>query len=184
MELRADARIPFPPAAVFAACRDEMPALLPYLPSIASIAVTAREERGSVVENVVDWSSGRDLPAPLRALLGPSLMSWTDHATWYADSLSCDWRTRTHAFTEAVRCSARDRFLEDGPGRTLLEIRGVLEVDGHKLPGVPSFLAGAVGRQMESFLVSKIQSDLVKTAEGLARLLEDKRAPGPRGGPG
>ena len=177
MELRADARIPFPPALVFAACRDEMPKLLPYLPSIRSIEVTARKERGAIVENVVDWCSGRDLPAPLRAVIGPSLLSWTDYATWYGDSLCCDWRTETHAFTGAVRCGARDRFLEDGPGRTLLEIRGVLEVDARKIAGVPGFLAGTVGRSMEGFLVGKIQSDLVRTAEGLALHLGQAKSP-------
>jgi hypothetical protein len=176
MELRADARIPFPPALVFAACRDEMPKLLPYLPSIRSIEVTARTERGTIVENVVDWCSGGDLPVFLRAVIGPSLMSWTDYATWYGDQLACDWRTEAHAFTAAVRCVARDRFLEDGPGKTLLEIRGVLEVDARKIVAVPGFLAGTVGRSMESYLVGKIQSDLVKTAEGLAHYLGEKRS--------
>jgi hypothetical protein len=182
VDLHADARIAFPPALVFAACRDDLPQLLPYLPSIRSIEVTARQERGRIVENVVDWCSGRDLPAPLRALIGPSLLSWTDYAIWDEDTLSCDWHTATHAFTRAVRCEARDRFRADGPGKTLLEIRGVLEVDARKIAGVPSFLASAVGRAMEEFLVVKIQSDLVKTAEGLERLLssqERKSSPAP-----
>ncbi len=174
MDLRADARIAFPPALVFAACRDEMASLLPYLPSIRSIEVTARQQRGRVVENAIDWCSGRDLPAPLRAVVGPSLLSWTDHATWHEDTLSCEWRTETHAFKGAVRCEARDRFLEDGAGKTLLEIRGVLEVDARKIATVPGFLAGTVGRAMEGFLVNKIQSDLVKTAEGLGRLLSSR----------
>ena len=125
MELSADSRIPFPPAVVFAACRDEMPRLLPYLPSIRSIEVTGR--------------------------------------------------TETHAFTSAVRCRGHDRFLQDGPDKTLLEIRGVIEVDARKITGVPGFLAGAVGRSMERYLVERIQSDLVKTTEGLALMLDEVR---------
>ena len=174
MELSADTRIPFPPDAVFAVCRDEMPKLLPYLPSIRSIQITGRTERARVVDNVVTWCSGRDVPAPLRALIGPSLLSWTDHGTWHEESLTCDWRTETHAFTSAVRCIGHDRFLHDGPGKTLLQIRGVIEVDAHKIPAVPGFLAGTVGRAMERYLVDRIQSDLVKTAEGLRLLLDEK----------
>jgi hypothetical protein len=172
MDLRADARIPFAPSRVFAACRDRMPDLLPYLPSIRSIAVKQRAQRGPLVDNAVEWCSGRDLPGPLRALLGPSLLSWTDYATWDEGSLSCVWRTETHAFPGAVRCGARDRFLGDGAGGTLIEIRGALEVDARKMPTVPGLLAERVGRAMESYLVRKIESDLGKTAGGLARLLE------------
>jgi hypothetical protein len=173
MELRADARIPFSPAVVFTVCRDEMARLQPYLPSIRSIEVTARTEKGVVVDNVIEWRAGADIPRALRALLSESIMSWTDHATWNAETLVCDWRTEMHAFTDAIRCGARDRFLPDGPG-TLLEIRGALEVDGAKLRGVPSFLSGRMGRAMEEFLVNKIQSDLVRTGQGLARYLEDR----------
>jgi hypothetical protein len=173
MDLRADARIPFSPALVFAVCRDEMARLQPYLPSIRSIAVTSRTEKGAVVDNVIEWHAGADVPRALRALLSESIMSWTDHATWNADTLVCDWRTQMHAFTEAIRCGARDRFLPDGTG-TLLEIRGALDVDGTKLKGVPSFLSARVGRAMEEFLVDKIQSDLVRTGQGLARYLQDR----------
>ncbi|HLK39637.1 MAG TPA: cytochrome P450 [Polyangiaceae bacterium] len=173
MELRADARIPFPPATVFAACRDEIASLKPYLPSIRSIEVTERAEAGPVVDNVVRWLAGADTPRALRALLPDSILSWTDRATWNADTLECDWRTEMHAFTSAIRCEARDRFLPDAAG-TLLEIRGALEVDGRRLPGVPRFLAERVGRAVEALLVGKIQADLVRTGRGLTRYLEDR----------
>jgi len=179
MDLHADARIPFPPALVFAVFRDELERLVPYLPSVRSIAITAREERGDVVENVIEWRGGANVPGPLRAVLSESVMSWTDYATWDAGSLTCDWRTETHAFVGAVRCAARDRFLEDGSGKTLLQIRGALEVDGSKIRGVPSLLARTVGRSLESFLVGKISSDLARTAVGLASYMAQRGAPLP-----
>jgi hypothetical protein len=176
MELSADTRIPFPPEVVFAACRDDMAKLLPYLPGIRSIEVTSRTEDGPIVRNVLEWRAGGNIPRPLRAILSESVMSWTDYATWNASTLSCNWHTKTHAFEKAVRCGARDRFLPDGDGAaTLLEIRGKLDVDGTKLPGVPAFLANRVGRAMEEYLVAKIRSDLTKTAKGLAMLLEKPR---------
>jgi|SRR5579863_4935132 hypothetical protein len=177
MELHADARIPFPREVVFAVFRDELDKLVPFLPSVRSIAITAREERDGVVDNVIEWRVGANIPGPLRAVISESMLSWTDYATWDAATLTCDWHTETHAFAEAVRCGAHDRFLEDGPGKTLLEIRGVLEVDGAKIRGVPSILARRVGRSMEAFLVEKIGSDLVKTADGLTRYLARGQKP-------
>ncbi len=176
MDLHADAHIPFPPELVFAVCRDEMPELKPYLPSILSIEMTSRTENGPVVNSVLEWRAGGDVPRALRALLGDSVMSWTDHVTWNADTLTCDWWTQMHAFTEAIACGARDRFLPAGDGGTLLEIRGALVVDGNKLRGVPRFVAPRVGRFMEEFLVGRIQADLVKTRQGLTRYLENRMA--------
>jgi hypothetical protein len=175
MDLRADARLPFAPSLVFKVCRDEMPRLQPYLPSIRSIEVTSRSENGPVVDNVIEWMAGRDIPRALRAFMSDKTMSWTDRATWNADTLVCDWRTEMHAFTKAIACGARDRFLPDGVG-TLLEIRGALEVDGAKLTGVPPFLEVRVARALEEFLVNKIQADLVRTGQGLARYLEDRES--------
>ncbi len=175
MNLHADTRIPFPPRVVFAACRDDMAKLLPFLPGVRSIEVASRIEKGPVVENVVVWRGGGDVFGPIRAVLSEAIFSWTDYGTWNADAMRVDWRTETHAFTEAVRCGGCDRFLEDGLGQTLLEIRGELAVDAHKLPGVPGLLAAGVARRMEGYLVGKIQSAMALTAKGLASYLEERK---------
>jgi hypothetical protein len=57
------------------------------------------------------------------------VLSWTDYPSWDKGTLSCVWRTETHAFAGAVRGGARDRFLDEGPGRTRLPIRRALDVD-------------------------------------------------------
>jgi hypothetical protein len=174
MDLRADARIPFPPPVVFAAYRDHITELLPYLPNVRSIAVTSRKDEGPIADLVNEWQGGGEIPGALRAVLSDAMLSWTDRATWNSDLLRCDWRTETRAFTEALRCSGYDLFLEDGPGKTLLEIRGALEIDAKKIRGVPGFLAGKVGRAVEEFLGARIQTNLVETAKGLTKYLEKK----------
>ena len=174
MELRSDARIPFPRARVFAAYRDDIAQLLPYLPNVRAIAVKSRKDDGPVAHLVNEWQGGGEVPTAVRAVLGDSMLSWTDYATWNADALRCDWRTETHAFGDALRCAGYDLFLDDGPDRTRLEIRGTLEVDAKKIRGVPGFLAGRVGRAVEEFLGTRIQANLVETAKGLTKYLEQK----------
>jgi len=175
MDLSADARIPFPRETVFAAYRDDVVELVPYLTNVQAIEVKSRQERGHLVEFVNEWHGGGELPAAVRAFVSEAMLSWTDYATWDAKSFSCDWRIETHAFRDAVRAVGQNRFLEDGPDKTLLEIRGSFEVDARKIRGVPRFLAGAVGRTVEEFMVGKIQSNLVETAKSLTRYLEEKR---------
>ena len=176
MELRADAHIPFPREVVFAAYRDELSHVLKYLPNVRGIEIKSRKEDGPRIELVNVWHGGGEIPAAARAVLSESMLSWTDYATWDTDKMRCDWRIETHAFTEAVHCSGFNVFLEDGPGKTLLEIRGKLEIDAKKIRGVPGFVAGRVGKTIEDFLGNKIQPNLVETIKGLEKYLESKKA--------
>lgn len=175
MDLRSDAHIPFPREAIFAVYRDTITELLPYLPNVRGISVKAREEKGPIVELVKDWQGGGDVPGAVRAILGESALSWTDYSTWNADTLRCDWRIETRVLSGAIRCSGHNQFLDEGPAKTRLEVRGTLDVDAKKIPGVPGFLAGKIGRTVEEFLVGKIEANLAETASGLARYMADKK---------
>jgi len=176
MELRADAHIPFPRELVFTVYRDELSAILKFLPNVRGIENKSRKEEGSRIDLVNIWHGGGEIPAAARAVLSDSMLSWTDYATWHLDAFACDWRIETHAFTEAVSCSGRNVFLEDGPGKTLLQIRGTLTIDAKKIKGVPGFVAGRVGKTIEDFLGNKIQPNLVETIKGLEKYLESKQA--------
>ena len=175
MELRADTVIPFPRDVVFAAYRDDITKVLAYLPNVRSIDVKSRKEEGPVTELVNVWHGGGEIPAAARAVLSESMLSWTDYASWDKEKLRCDWRIETHAFTEAVTCRGFNLFVEPSPGKTMLEIRGTLEIDAKKIRGVPGFLAGKVGRTIEDFLGGKIQPNLVETAKGLTKYLEQRQ---------
>jgi hypothetical protein len=176
MQLHADAHVPFPRDLVFTTYRDEIPNLLRFLPNVRAIEVKSRKDNGPAVEIVNEWRGGGEIPAAARAVLSEAMLSWTDYATWHADTLRCDWRTETHAMKEAIDCMGNNLFLEDGPGKTVIQIRGKLEIDAKKIRGVPGFLAGTVGRTVEEFLGGKIQLNLVETAKGVTKYLEEKAA--------
>lgn len=175
MDLRADASIPFARPVVFAAYRDELLKLLPYLPDVRRIDLTSRQDdEGGVVRLVNEWHGGGELPAAARAFLSEAMLSWTDLATWDQNAFTCAWEIRTHAFVEAVRCRGTSSFREDGAA-TRLEIRGQIDIDARKLRGVPALFAGKVGSLIEDFLVSKIQPNLVEVSRGLGQYLAARR---------
>jgi hypothetical protein len=171
MELRADARLPFPRAQVFAAYRDKIVDLLPYLPNVRSIEVKTRKDEGKIVRLLNVWRGGGEIPAAARAVLSEAMLTWDDEAVWNEDDWTCQWTIRTHAFTEAVRCEGKNLFREEN-GHTIIEIRGNIEIDARKIKGVPGFLAGKVGKTVAEFLVGKIQPNLVETTRGLQKYLE------------
>jgi hypothetical protein len=172
VKIVADATLPFARPVVFAAYRDRLLDLLPYLPNVRKIEVGPRVEKGPIVEVQNVWHGGGEIPAVARAVISESMLSWTDRAVWDADRYVCDWRIETHAFTEAVTCEGRHSFISDGHG-TRLETRGNLEIDASKVPAVPRLLARRVGVAVAEFLTAKIRPNLIEVSKGLAQYLEN-----------
>lgn len=174
MRIEADSVLPFPRTRVYQAYRDELPAFTEYLPNVQSIEVKSRDEQGPIVKLLNVWHGGGDIPVPLRKLLDQKVLSWDDHATWDADQWSVEWSIRTHAFTEAVSCSGKNTFVELSGERTRLEIQGEIAIDVKKVKGIPSLLAGTIGKTVETFLVKQITANLTSVSDALARYLQEK----------
>lgn len=174
MQIAADARLAFDRTTVFSTYRDQLVALLPFLPNVRRIEEKSRTTDGPITKLVNEWHAGGEIPAVARAFISESMLSWTDRATWDETSFTCAWEIETHAFTEAVSCTGENRFFEDGDG-TRLEIRGTLTIDAKKIRGVPGLLAGKVSRAVEELLVQKIQPNLVEVSRGLGDFLEQQR---------
>jgi hypothetical protein len=175
MDIHLDVRIPFPREVVFATYRDDMTKLLPFLPNVRSIEVKSRQEDGPRTQTILIWKGGGEIPAALRVVVSESMLAWTDYATWDSQAFRCDWRTETHAITEAVHSQGANVFVEDGPGKTVLQMRGKFEVDAKKIRGVPGFLAGKVSKAAEDFLGAKIEPNVMETAKGVAQYLEARK---------
>jgi hypothetical protein len=175
MEIHADAHIPFPRDVVFKAYRDDIPKLLAYLPNVRNIDVKSRKDDGERTETVLVWHGGGEIPSAFRAFLSEAMLAWTDYASWDAAALRCEWRSETHALTEAVNSRGNNVFLEDGPGKTIVQTRGVFEIDPKKIRGVPGFLASKIGKGVEEFLGGKIEPNLIETAKGVTQYLRDRK---------
>lgn len=174
MRIEADSVIPFSREVVYRAYRDELPALVPHLPNVRAVEVEERREEDDVVHLVNVWHGGGDIPAPVRKVLDQSMLSWHDYATWDQQDWTTDWRIETHSFREAVRCSGHNRFIELDGGRTRLEIQGEMNIDLKRVRGVPSFLAGSIGKTVEAFIVKQVTANLTSISDGLTRYLKSR----------
>jgi hypothetical protein len=171
MLLSAGSTLRFPRPVVFATYRDHLADLVDFLPNIRAIDVKRRTDSGSRTELLNEWHGGGEIPAAARAFLSESMLSWSDHATWDESEWTCAGRIETHAFTEAVSCSGKNRFVEVDGG-TRLEIEGELVIDGGKLKGVPKLLSKKVAATVEDLLVKKITPNLLSVGDGLVKYLE------------
>lgn len=175
MRIEADSIVPFPRARVFAAYRDDMRDFVKLLPNIRSIDVKERTEDGGIIKIFNVWNGGGDIPVAVRAVMGDKALSWDDHAVWREPDWLVEWNIKPHVLTEAVKCTGKTTFIDLGGTRTRMEIRGDIGIDLKKVRGVPSFMAGSVGRAVEQFLVRAITPNLTGTADALTKYLEGKR---------
>ncbi len=174
MKIEVVDTIPYPLETVFRTLRDEMDALVPYLPNVDEIVVKERKELDDgAVELVNWWRASSEIPAIARAFVKPDMTNWTDFAIWDERDWSCEWRQETAFFTERIRCAGKNAYRSLDRDRTRLTIRGDLTIDLKGLKGVPRLMAPAVGAGVEKFVVSLITPNFKKLSEGLVGYLRD-----------
>lgn len=171
MLICADTKIPFPRSLVYATYRDKLVELVPYMPNVRYITVKSRREADGKVDSVNEWHGGSEIPVAARAVLSEDMLSWTEYNTWNETEFTLEWRIETHAFTEAVKCSGTNRFLEDG-NNTIIESRGELVIDPKQIKGVPFFLTGTIAHVVEDFLGKNIEPNLLAMSTGVMQYLE------------
>jgi hypothetical protein len=171
MLICANTQIPFPRSLVYATYRDKLVELVPYMPNVRDIEVKSRSEVGSNIYTINQWHGGSEIPAAARVILSEDMLSWTEYNTWNQADLTVEWRIETHAFTEAVKCSGKNRFLQDA-NSTVIESRGELVIDAKQIKGVPFFLTSTIANVVEDFLGKSIQPNLLAMSAGVRQYLE------------
>lgn len=172
MLISVNTRIPFPRPLVYSTYRDKLLELIPYLPNVRQIEVKSNWQENGLIYFVNEWHGGGEIPAAARAVLTESMLSWTEFMTWNQAEFTSEWRIETHAFTEAVHCTGKNRFIAE-EGTTLIESRGELTIDSRQIHSVPHFLARLVGGMVEDFLGTRIEPNLQQLSEGVRRYLEN-----------
>lgn len=168
----------YPLAQVFAAYRDEMETLPPYLENIESIQVTQRREpEPDVVEQVARWQAVEkgNLPRLARPFVSPDILVWIDHATWREAAHTCDWWFEFPALPAGIACEGHNWFEAQGDDACLMVLTGRLTIDLAKIRGVPR-LARGLGPRIEKFVLERIKPNLETTTLALEKLLDDTGA--------
>lgn len=172
MEIKSESRIYHPRDAVFQAYRDRLADIIKYNPDIREVQVVSREDEGDITKLHNVWISDRDIPSIVSKILKPEHLRWDDYAEWDNKGFYCNWTIKTRAFTDAVTCSGRNSFVDDGESTRVI-LSGTLDIRLKDLPGVPSFLAKRLAPKLEKFIVSLITPNLERVNSSLQRFLDE-----------
>ncbi len=178
MLIAVNLEIPFPCALVYVTYRERLEKLVKYMDLVEGVKVKSRRQEQGRVDCINEWHSNAQIPAPVRAVLGKKLFSWTEHAIWNESDLTVKWQIQTHAFTEAVTSSGENRFRVEG-NKTVVEHRGELRINPQKLWSIPLVLRSQIAELSEKFLAQQIEGSLKQMGEGVRQELEKTVIIGP-----
>ena len=174
MQIEASSRIDHPRSKVVVAFRDELPAVAAFMPNIREIVTLKREPAATGVHVHNEWHAKGDIPRVAQGIIKPEMLRWDDLAEWDDATTSCTWVLKLRVFSENVRCFGRTVLSDEGGG-TRITLIGSLELDLRNIPGVPRFLAGTIGPQVEKFVVGMIRPNLEQMNTSLAQYLDAQR---------
>jgi len=166
--------IPHPRELVFRTHRDHLVDLVPYLDNVDRVVVASREEADGVVRLENHWTgSSRDVPAVIRPILKPEMLSWIDRATWDEGRWRCDWEITLNALPEAVTARGFNLFQDEGD-ETVIQIQGEFVVHPDRVPGVPALVARRAQSTIERFVVSLLEPNLKQSNRAVERYLDER----------
>jgi hypothetical protein len=146
MQIQASSVISHPRSRVLVAFRDELPSVAAFMPNIREIVTVKREPTASGVKVHNEWHAKGEIPKVIKL----------------------------RVFSENVKCSGRTTLTDEGSG-TRIALSGSLDLDLRNIPGVPRFLAGTLGPQVEKFVVGMITPNLEQMNASLAQYLDAQR---------
>jgi hypothetical protein len=159
--------VPLSQEDVFSLLRDEMTALVPFMPDTDSIEVLSREEGEGEVKIVNKWqASAEAVPQALRKVIKPDLLSWKDHASWVEATQQGTWRLEALTANKLFSCTGVTSVKPHAEG-ALLEIEVELEIYPEQLPGVPKLLAKTIRGQVEKFLGQLLSDNMRQLAKSI-----------------
>ncbi len=174
MKFTVTDEVAYPRQAVFEAHRDHLVDLLPYLPNIDRVIVEERVEDGQVVRLLNHWyGASSDVPAPLRPVIRPDMLSWVDRAEWDMGKWRCSWNITLMALPDAVTARGLNVFRDEG-GCTVIQNNGEFILHPERIPGVPSFLAKQLAPALERFVVGLLEPNLRKSNDAVRRYLDER----------
>lgn len=172
MLIQTSTLIYHPPNRVYAAYRDELPAIVLRMPVSSQVTCLVREDRdqGVYIHNI--WSTKASIPRGLNLILKSEHLRWNDFATWNDRERHVDWTLRTGVFPGAIACSGRTQFLAEGEA-TRIAVEGDFSIQMDQVRGFPRMVKKRLKPAFERFIVGLVTPNIARVNAFLQTYLDE-----------
>lgn len=175
MEFSFDADIAGPLERVWELLRDRLTDLVPYLPTIDTIAEVERVVDGPRTRIVNAWQgNSAGVPPFARPFATKAMTAWHDHAEWDTEARTVRWRFEPHRFAKLYTCGGLNFVRALDAQTTRLELRGSLVIHPEHLP-LPGPLARRYAPRIGEWAIAKIQPNLLQVPKAVQAFFDHER---------
>jgi hypothetical protein len=173
MKIEGTEKLTHPAKLVFETLRDRTPELVAILPNIEEVEVLERRDEPPVVHLYNRWQGAEgDVPRVVRPFIKKELISWNDRAAWNEEELRCRWEIEAAIAREIFSCKGNTTITPDGAERCTFTLRGEMQIDPDKVPGLPRFLSRKLKGPIERFIANAMRPNLTGIASAVQRYLD------------
>jgi hypothetical protein len=176
MEFEYDEIITHPLERAFPVLRDQLPDLVPFLPSVKSVEVLKRTEEGpGKLYLLNDWRGDVSAaPAVARHFVSQSMASWKDHARWDNEKKIVRWRFEANNLDSLFDCYGENRFFAVNDQSMRINIKGNLEIYPERVPGVPRLLVRKLKPAITRWIIDLIAPNLSQMPGAVQAFLDQQ----------
>lgn len=172
MKLEVIGTIPFSPASVFSALRDNLEALAVQMENVEQVEITAREESPAGVHQVARWQAAKQsVPAAFRPFVTRQMISWFDHADWDAGALCCSWRIEPVKFSKSFECAGTTTLVDAADGQCQIAFIADAQIHLERIAVIPKFVARRFQEPVERFIVKQLRPNFDAIIDALRAYL-------------
>lgn len=160
-----------PAEEVFKVYRDKTSEFSKKIPNVTEVKIKERKKIDKTRTKLhTVWKGFGHIPAIVRNIVKPEMISWEEIDIWDEEKLICEWECRPFYFKEFFTCKGTWQF-KDKKDKTEVILKGILRVYIPSFPGVPDKVAQKAGGVIESIIYKYLVPNMNATIKAIKEIL-------------
>lgn len=168
MQLTSTEVVDAPLEQVYTLVRDDMAALVPFLPNIRAIEVIERsQDAQGQAKRINHWFAEAEIPALAQKFIKPEVLSWKDTAHWDDAEHRVCYALESFLANDLFDAQGTNTFRARGAQECELHVLCDVTIHADKIPGIPRLLSKRMLPLIEGMLDRMLRPNLTQLAAGL-----------------
>lgn len=160
-----------PAEEVFKTYRDKTSEFSKKIPNVTEVKI---KEKKKIDKNKVRlytvWKGFGNIPAVVRSIVKPEMISWEEIDIWDEEKLTCTWECKSFYYKDFFACKGIWTF-KDKNNKSQAILKGILKIYIPSFPGIPDKVAQKAGEIIEGIIYKYLVPNMNATIKAIKDVL-------------